>query len=57
MYYTRGILPISTFRPRAPRAPRGPSTQQDRPYKSEASGNAKGPNPSLSKGPNDALLL
>lgn len=39
------------------RTSRGTSTQQERPYKSEVSGKAKGPNPSLRKGPNDDLLL
>merc|ERR1719422_2570174 len=39
------------------RTTRGTSTQQERPYKSQVSGKAKGPNPSLRKGPNDDLLL
>merc|ERR550532_1524261 len=39
------------------RTTRGTSTHQERPYKSQVSGKAKGPNPSLRKGPNDDLLL
>merc|ERR1711894_649398 len=33
-----------------PRTSRGTSTQHERPYKSQVSGKAKGPNPSLRKG-------
>ena len=33
------------------------STSQEKPYKSEVSGKAVGPNPALRKGPNDDLLL
>merc|ERR1711981_1190081 len=40
-----------------PKTSRGTSTQQERPYKSQVSGKAKGPNPTLRKGPNDDLLL
>merc|ERR1711894_706093 len=40
-----------------PKTSRGTSTHQERPYKSQVSGKAKGPNPSLRKGPNDDLLL
>merc|ERR1712226_725967 len=40
-----------------PKTSRGTSTQHERPYKSQVSGKAKGPNPTLRKGPNHDLLL
>merc|ERR1711953_774738 len=40
-----------------PKSSKSTSTSLERPYKSEVSGKAVGPNPSLRKGPNDDLLL
>merc|ERR1711953_1365309 len=40
-----------------PKSSKSTSTSHERPYKSEVSGKAVGPNPSLRKGPNDDLLL
>jgi len=39
------------------RTSRGTCTKEDKPYKSQVSGKAVGPNPNLRKGPNDDLLL
>jgi len=40
-----------------PTTTRGTCTKEDKPYKSQVSGKAVGPNPNLRKGPNDDLLL
>ena len=49
---TYGIFPIQIFS-----TTRGTCTKEDKPYKSQVSGKAVGPNPNLRKGPNDDLLL
>eukprot|EP00092_Neocalanus_flemingeri_P058199 GFUD01069313.1.p1 GENE.GFUD01069313.1~~GFUD01069313.1.p1 ORF type:complete len:638 (-),score=186.96 GFUD01069313.1:307-2220(-) len=49
--------PKNVPRPSSPRTSKGTNTQEKRSEGEECKTNAKGPNPALRKGPNDALLL
>eukprot|EP00092_Neocalanus_flemingeri_P013921 GFUD01015017.1.p1 GENE.GFUD01015017.1~~GFUD01015017.1.p1 ORF type:complete len:561 (+),score=121.00 GFUD01015017.1:687-2369(+) len=49
--------PKNVPRPSSPRISKGTNTQEKRSGGTECKTNAKGPNPDLRKGPNDALLL